>query len=1000
MYFLRVFGTPQLRGPSGLISGRVSQRRPLAVLAVLAVAGDGGSTRDQLAGLLWGETIDQRALSELSNALYLIRRQLGADAVIGDAAQLRLNATVIDSDVRAFLAALERRDRVAAVAAYAGPLLEGYHLHRAPAFEEWLGRERGRLAAHYADALEILAKEADAAGDPTAAATWWQRLAAHDPFNSRVAVSLAFALAAARDRVNGLQHLRAHIHLLRGEMQLEPDAEVLAAERKLLAPRESPLAGQPRFTGPAPAGTAGEAVKPEALLAETVGARASAPSAFARTVAWSRPLRAALAVGILAIAAAVGLFLVRGRARSSGLDPNLIAVLPFRVTGTDTLLKELGPQLPDLLWTRLTGEFGPRTTDPAYALQQWKAKGGAVETPLPETRALVIAGAVGASWLIEGSLSGTAARLSVTGSLVEVPRGAVRVPPTTVQGPYDSFPALVDKLTNLLLAADYGAAVHQLPELEAHPTAAVQAYLRGAQASGRAFNADMSEAVGWLTRALELDSTLVLAAVAKYGAVQSDQPTAAYAWTHQSALSPRDRAFLRALAGWRFGATRTAAEKIAQDDSVVQLAPEWLSAVSNLAFDLHVIGAMAGVEDWRARDRSALERTVELDPKNFLAVFQLFELALTEGDTAGARRQATALGALASSRTTRPYAWSARLRLALTEADTTAAAGLWKEGEALLAADRDQEQEVLEPVIGGLLVDARGLRDLDRFVAAALAANPMLGQDHYMMTWARARGRYHEWRSFRDAFYGARDPTIGQRDLDIESAWRIRDALFLGEPEDSSVRAAAEYVDRYARGAVRLPPIAADPTPDAVRSARARCWSTLWHVAHGKVTGARETMRYLREDVPLRYRWSVCAGLIDVLVAEQERGDVRAAVLRLDSIVRPAPEHAWKWGGRDLTVWIDNLLLARLLAQYGEPARALAAARRGRPWETWSTDLSPGVNVDFLREEGRLAATTGDTAGAVWAYDHYLALREDPEPPWRAQRDSVQAELTALRSRR
>lgn len=81
-------------------------------------------------------------------------------------------------------------------------------------------------------------------------------------------------------------------------------------------------------------------------------------------------------------------------------------------------------------------------------------------------------------------------------------------------------------------------------------------------------------------------------------------------------------------------------------------------------------------------------------------------------------------------------------------------------------------------------------------------------------------------------------------------------------------------------------------------------------------------------------------------------------------------------------------------------ARALAAVRRGRPWGTWTTDLSAGLIVDFLREEGRLAAATGDTAGAVQAYEHYLALRDDPEPPWRAQRDSVQAELATLRSRR
>jgi len=986
LYSLRVFGGLQLRGPSGPVAGRVAQRRPLALLAVLAVADERGATRDQLAGLLWGETDDQGALSHLSNALYLIHREVGTDAVVGDATQLRLNAASVDSDIRAFRAALERHDGAAAVAAYAGPLLEGFHLHGAAAFEEWLSGERERLAARYADTVERLAKEADAAGDQVAAAAWWQRLAALDPFNSRVAVSLAFALAAARDRVNGLQRLRAHIQLLREEMQLEPDAEVLAAERSLLAPRGEPHGGQLPFSGP----RVDDVAHPQAA----VSPRISAPSAGVRIQTWPQLRRAALALAVLFVIAGVGLFIVRGHARLPAADPNLIAVLPFRVTGTDTLLKELSQQLPDLLWTRLTGEFGPRTTDPAYALQQWKAKGGTVETPLPETRALEIARAVGAGRLIEGSLSGTAARLSVTGSLVEVPSGAVRVPPTSVQGPYDSFPSLVDKLTNLLLAEDYGETLHRLPELASHPTAAVQAYLRGLQASGRAFNGDMRAARAWLTRAFELDSTLVLAVVAKCDAGVCGQAAAAYAWAHQTTLSPRDRAFLRADVGWRFGATRTEAEWLAQLDSVVQLAPEWLSPIRDLATELYAIGASAGVADWRARAQSALERTVALDAKSFLPIFSLFELALTEGDTAGARRHAAALQPLASSTTTRPYAWSARLRLALSAADTVAVAHLWAEGEVLLGADRAHVEEVLEPVLGGLLVDARGLRELDGFVAATRAVTPDLG--HYGITWARARGRYHDWRSLRDMFYGRADA-----DPVMAAAWRLRDALFLGVPEDSSVRAAAAYLDRVARGGVHLPPVSTDPTPAVVRPARARCWSALWHVEHGQLEGARATVRYLREDVPLPYRWSVCAGLIGVLLAERQRGDVRGALLRLDSIARPAtPFEDWPaWSG-DLTGLIDNLVLARLLPRYGEAARALAAARRGRATGTWTADVSLGSIVDFLREEGRLAVTTGDTAGAMWAYDHYLALRDDPEPPWRAQRDSVRAELAALKARR
>ena len=49
-----------------------------------------------------------------------------------------------------------------------------------------------------------------------------------------------------------------------------------------------------------------------------------------------------------------------------------------------------------------------------------------------------------------------------------------------------------------------------------------------------------------------------------------------------------------------------------------------------------------------------------------------------------------------------------------------------------------------------------------------------------------------------------------------------------------------------------------------------------------------------------------------------------------------------------------------------------------------------------MREEGRLAEATGDTAGAMRAYRHYLALRADPEQALVPQRDSVRAALGAL----
>jgi hypothetical protein len=50
----------------------------------------------------------------------------------------------------------------------------------------------------------------------------------------------------------------------------------------------------------------------------------------------------------------------------------------------------------------------------------------------------------------------------------------------------------------------------------------------------------------------------------------------------------------------------------------------------------------------------------------------------------------------------------------------------------------------------------------------------------------------------------------------------------------------------------------------------------------------------------------------------------------------------------------------------------------------------------FLREEGRLAALTGDTAAAVRADRHYLALRYNPEPSVRPEVERVRLQLATL----
>jgi predicted negative regulator of RcsB-dependent stress response len=88
-----------------------------------------------------------------------------------------------------------------------------------------------------------------------------------------------------------------------------------------------------------------------------------------------------------------------------------------------------------------------------------------------------------------------------------------------------------------------------------------------------------------------------------------------------------------------------------------------------------------------------------------------------------------------------------------------------------------------------------------------------------------------------------------------------------------------------------------------------------------------------------------------------------------------------------------NLELARLQESRGNLAGALRALRR-REYFFW--DLT--FYSTALREEGRIRALAGDRAGAVEAYQHYLAIRSDPEPSQSAEVERVRNELARLLS--
>ena len=133
--------------------------------------------------------------------------------------------------------------------------------------------------------------------------------------------------------------------------------------------------------------------------------------------------------------------------------------------------------------------------------------------------------------------------------------------------------------------------------------------------------------------------------------------------------------------------------------------------------------------------------------------------------------------------------------------------------------------------------------------------------------------------------------------------------------------------------------------------------------------------------------WQVWPLIVATQLAARERSSSAGERLRtLDSVLVWVDQD---WGDPLL---YGNLIVARLFEQRGDYAAALAAIRRTQPVAS--------TMVTYHREEGRIAAEAGDTAGAIRAYQRYLRIRGDADPSLQPQVQRVRAELAALQRSR
>jgi hypothetical protein len=226
---------------------------------------------------------------------------------------------------------------------------------------------------------------------------------------------------------------------------------------------------------------------------------------------------------------------------------------------------------------------------------------------------------------------------------------------------------------------------------------------------------------------------------------------------------------------------------------------------------------------------------------------------------------------------------------------------------------------------------------------------------------------------------------------------RVLDALYW----NGDTAAAAVAVSKLA-GSAGAPP--ARPAPARTSQLLDICVTELWRLARGDTRTSERAIAQLRAGAgvaaqaysqlgegtgapDLAYSVQLCAGLLDAMRSALDSGGMAAEKLeRLDSLTRARSDEA-----PPELVHAANLQLARLQESRGNLTGALRALRR-RAYFSWDLTFFSTA----LREEGRIATLAGDRAGAIRAYQHYLALRSDPEPSQKPEVEQVRSELAAL----
>jgi DNA-binding SARP family transcriptional activator/tetratricopeptide (TPR) repeat protein len=198
-FALRCLGSPRLVGPGG-DEIRLRTKKNLALLTFLAVEPQVAHGRDRLAELLWPGTSTSDSRHSLATALSVLRGKLGQNVFHAGRDSVRINKTVVVTDISTLEEPQVSLDELFQLDHFLGD----FAVHDAPAFCQWVDRERARTLPLLVNRISEGVAEAKGSGQ----AAMMLRLAEHlrrlDPLSEVAARALLEARTMLGDRIGAL----------------------------------------------------------------------------------------------------------------------------------------------------------------------------------------------------------------------------------------------------------------------------------------------------------------------------------------------------------------------------------------------------------------------------------------------------------------------------------------------------------------------------------------------------------------------------------------------------------------------------------------------------------------------------------------------------------------------------------------------------------------------------------------------------------------------------